>query len=137
VKQSAKDDSAVQPAASRGNSQIVSNTGPQVLPPAGIIYRYFVGKGNNSIMVRSLFKNRFWWVQHDKEDIVGCNFCWTQLSAPLTRIGGNTKHTREDSLTTLIDRTRRRCSDKARRFCDRAHLSFNPAQQRAWLIHIN
>ena len=79
VKQSAKDDSAVQPAASRGNSQIVSNTGPQVLPPAGIIYRYFVGKGNNSIMVRSLFKNRFWWVQHDKEDIVGCNFCWTQL----------------------------------------------------------
>jgi hypothetical protein len=33
-----------------------------VYPPSNIIYKYFIGKGNNSIMVRSLFKNRFWWV---------------------------------------------------------------------------
>jgi hypothetical protein len=59
--------------------QPIVSSGPIVYPPPGIIYRYFVGKGNNSIMVRSLFKNRFWWVQHDKEDITGCNFCWTQL----------------------------------------------------------
>ena len=50
-----------------------------VLPPAGIIYKYFIGKGNNSIMVRSLFKNRFWWIQHDREDMSACNFCWTQI----------------------------------------------------------
>jgi tubulin polyglutamylase TTLL1/tubulin monoglycylase TTLL3/8 len=48
-------------------------------PPGSIIYKYFIGKGNNSIMVRSLFKNRFWWVQHDKEEMEKCNFCWTQI----------------------------------------------------------
>ena len=30
-------------------------------------------------MVRSLFKNRYWWVQHDKEEMEKCNFCWTQI----------------------------------------------------------
>lgn len=31
-------------------------------------------------MVRSLFKNRYWWVQHDKEELGDkCNFCWTQI----------------------------------------------------------
>jgi tubulin polyglutamylase TTLL1/tubulin monoglycylase TTLL3/8 len=48
-----------------------------LLPPPNIIYKYFIGKGNNSIMVRSLFKNRYWWVQHDKEEMEKCNFCWT------------------------------------------------------------
>jgi hypothetical protein len=33
-----------------------------IVPPQNIIYKYFIGKGNNSIMVRSLFKNRYWWV---------------------------------------------------------------------------
>ena len=52
------------------------------LPPPNIVYKYFIGKGNNSIMVRSLFKNRFWWVQHDKEEMEKCNFCWTQIKKP-------------------------------------------------------
>lgn len=30
-------------------------------------------------MVRSLFKNRFWWVQHDKEEMEKCQYCWTQI----------------------------------------------------------
>ena len=30
-------------------------------------------------MVRSLFKNRYWWVQNDKEEMEKCNFCWTQI----------------------------------------------------------
>ena len=30
-------------------------------------------------MVRSLFKNRFWWVKHDKEEFDGVNYCWTQI----------------------------------------------------------
>lgn len=50
-----------------------------VLPPSNIIYKYVIGKGNNSIMVRSLFKNRFWWVQHDKESLEQCQYCWTQI----------------------------------------------------------
>lgn len=48
-----------------------------VFPPSNIIYKYVIGKGNNSIMVRSLFKNRFWWVQHDKEEMEKCQYCWT------------------------------------------------------------
>jgi tubulin polyglutamylase TTLL1 len=43
------------------------------------MYKYFIGKGNNSIMVRGLFKNRFWWMQHDKEEMDKTNFCWTQV----------------------------------------------------------
>jgi hypothetical protein len=42
-------------------------------------YKYHIGKGNNSIMVRSLFKNRYWWIQHDKNEMDKVNFMWTQI----------------------------------------------------------
>jgi len=42
-------------------------------------YKFYVGKGNNSVMVRTLLKARFWWQLHDKEDIEKVNFMWTQL----------------------------------------------------------
>lgn len=48
------------------------------LPHNNVIYKYTIGKGNNSIMVRSLFKNRFWWVQGDESDLKSLNFVWTQ-----------------------------------------------------------
>ena len=38
-----------------------------------------MGKGNNSILIRTLFKTRFWWLLHDKEEIEKVNFMWTQL----------------------------------------------------------
>jgi len=47
-------------------------------PPASITYKYFIGKGNNSIMVRSLMKNRYWWAQHEREEMEKCNYCFTQ-----------------------------------------------------------
>ena len=37
-----------------------------------------VGKGNNSVMVRSLFKSRYWWLLHDKEEMDKVNLMWTQ-----------------------------------------------------------
>ncbi len=40
-------------------------------------YKCFVGKGNNSVMVRSLFKSRFWWLLNDKEEVEKVNFLWT------------------------------------------------------------
>ena len=40
-------------------------------------YKCYVGKGNNSMMVRNLFKNRFWWLFNDKEEADKCNFFWT------------------------------------------------------------
>ena len=31
------------------------------------------------MLVRSLFKNRFWWLFHEKEEPEKVNFFWTQL----------------------------------------------------------
>ena len=42
-------------------------------------YKCYIGKGNNSMMVRTLFKSRYWWLLHDKEEIDKVNFMWTQL----------------------------------------------------------
>lgn len=42
-------------------------------------YKCFVGKGNNSMLIRTLFKSRFWWLLHEKEDFDKVNFIWTQL----------------------------------------------------------
>lgn len=42
-------------------------------------YRCYVGKGNNQMMVRALFKNRFWWLFYEKEEPEKINFFWTQL----------------------------------------------------------
>jgi len=53
-----------------------------VLPHANVIYKYFVGKGNNALMVKSLFKNRYWWVSADIENQNDkCNFWWTQVKS--------------------------------------------------------
>lgn len=41
-------------------------------------YKCFVGKGNNAMLVRSLFKSRYWWTSHDKEEPEKVNFLWTQ-----------------------------------------------------------
>lgn len=30
-------------------------------------------------MVKSLFKNRYWWIQHDKNEMEAVNFMWTQI----------------------------------------------------------
>ena len=48
-------------------------------PHPNVIYKYWIGKGNNSIMVRTLFKNRYWWVQGDISEPGTTNFCWTQV----------------------------------------------------------
>lgn len=42
-------------------------------------YKCYIGKGNNSYLVRGLFKSRYWWLLHDKEEIEKVNFMWTQL----------------------------------------------------------
>lgn len=43
-----------------------------------IKYKAYIGKGNNSLLIKGLLKRRFWWeiVQsNDQEDL---HFCWTQ-----------------------------------------------------------
>lgn len=40
-------------------------------------YKFYLGKGNNYLLVKSLLKRRFWWtVQEDQKK---ANFVWTQL----------------------------------------------------------
>ena len=49
---------------------------PLLAPPAlNRAYRYVIGKGNNSILIRMAFKQRWWWTNGDWEDF---NFAWTQ-----------------------------------------------------------
>lgn len=40
-------------------------------------YKAFVGKGNNSILVKNSLKSRFWWNIVDSESDV--NLYWTQV----------------------------------------------------------
>ena len=51
-------------------------TVPLVPPPAlNRNYKYVIGNGNNSILVRMALKQRWWWTNGDWEDF---NFAWTQ-----------------------------------------------------------
>ena len=59
-------------------AQSNSNAAGAIIPHQNVMYKYFIGKGNNSIMVRSLFKNRYWWVQGESIDDNKINFSWTQ-----------------------------------------------------------
>lgn len=40
-------------------------------------YRFYLGKGNNYLLVKSLLKRRYWWIV--EEDPKKANFVWTQL----------------------------------------------------------
>ena len=42
-------------------------------------YKCFVGKGNNSQLIRQLFRNRFWWSVQEKQKLEKVHFIWTQL----------------------------------------------------------
>lgn len=41
-------------------------------------YKYYIGKGNNSILVRAALKTRFWWSMGDFEEWNDYQFLWTQ-----------------------------------------------------------
>ena len=41
-------------------------------------YKYYIGRGNNSILVRAALKTRFWWSMGDFDDWSDYNFMWTQ-----------------------------------------------------------
>ncbi|CAG9318479.1 unnamed protein product [Blepharisma stoltei] len=47
----------------------------------GHVYKYFIGKGNNSALVDRLMKQRWWWIRVDSP--TNANFIWTQLKQPL------------------------------------------------------
>ena len=41
-------------------------------------YKYYIGRGNNSAIVRTALKSRFWWSMGDYDEWEGYNFIWTQ-----------------------------------------------------------
>ena len=41
-------------------------------------YKFYIGRGNNSGLVRTALKSRFWWSMGDCDDWNGYNFIWTQ-----------------------------------------------------------
>ena len=41
-------------------------------------YKYYIGRGNNSILIRAALKTRFWWSMGDFDDWSDYNFLWTQ-----------------------------------------------------------
>jgi len=40
--------------------------------------RFYVGKGNNYILVKTVIKQRWWWSMNETEDFFNVNFLWTQ-----------------------------------------------------------
>ena len=45
--------------------------------PDDVCYRAYIGGGNNSLMIKSILKRRFWWNISDRQE--GCNLVWSQL----------------------------------------------------------
>ncbi|CAD8150662.1 unnamed protein product [Paramecium octaurelia] len=45
--------------------------------PTVNIYKAYVGKGNNGMLVRQILKSRWWWSIQDEME--ACHFVWTQL----------------------------------------------------------
>jgi tubulin---tyrosine ligase len=41
-------------------------------------YKFYVGKGNNSHLIRNLMNQRWWWQSHSRENMDELNFLWTQ-----------------------------------------------------------
>ena len=56
-----------------------SNNHSQTFPVASFMpYKYYIGRGNNSILVRGALKTRFWWSMGDFDGWEEYNFMWTQ-----------------------------------------------------------
>jgi len=54
-------------------------------------FRYCVLNGNNSALVKGLFRQRWWWCSSEKEDYISSNLLWTQWKKQefIAKIGKN------------------------------------------------
>jgi hypothetical protein len=62
------------------NLHINWSNGLTVQPPneSGLTYKYFLGKGNNSKLVKQLMSSRWWWVRVSEEEMHLAHLVWTQ-----------------------------------------------------------
>jgi hypothetical protein len=60
--------------------KINKSNGSDIAFPKAVFtpYKYYIGRGNNSILVRAALKQRFWWSMGDFEEWDDYNFMWTQ-----------------------------------------------------------
>jgi hypothetical protein len=55
-----------------------SNGVTLVFPTASFSpYKYYIGRGNNSILVRAALKQRYWWSMGDSDSWDDFHFMWT------------------------------------------------------------
>jgi tubulin--tyrosine ligase len=60
------------------NKISLSNGSLITFPKSSFVpYKYYIGRGNNSILVRNALKTRFWWSMGDFEEWHEYNFIWT------------------------------------------------------------
>lgn len=52
-------------------------------PPSGpVVYKYFLGKGNNSGLIKKCLSTRPWWVPVNEDQAKSANFVWAQFKFP-------------------------------------------------------
>lgn len=56
-----------------------SNSLAVELPPPLTQYKYYLGKGNNSSLIKQCLNLRPWWVQVEEDQLFNANFVWTQF----------------------------------------------------------
>lgn len=60
------------------NLQAANSVTPRnAAPQQGTTKKYWVGIGNNSAVVKSVLKQRYWWQKATREEFSDCDFIWT------------------------------------------------------------
>lgn len=62
---------------SRELSQFICASNGLSVEKAQLSYKFYLGKGNNSSLVKQCFNNRWWWTEDQSKK---ANFVWTQLN---------------------------------------------------------
>ncbi|CAD8134459.1 unnamed protein product [Paramecium octaurelia] len=83
-----------------------------VVPSNNLIeLKFKVGKGNNSLLIKETFKQRWWWTLNQEADNKELNFIWTQIKVPqfmnLQEWSKESVLTRQKSLSTTSTELRR------------------------------
>ena len=57
----------------------INLTNQLINPPEDeVLYKFYVCKGNNGLLVKSIFKTRPWWSFRAANEIDSCSLVWTE-----------------------------------------------------------
>ncbi|CAD8054068.1 unnamed protein product [Paramecium primaurelia] len=108
-----------------------------VVPSNNLIeLKFKVGKGNNSLLIKETFKQRWWWTLNQEADNKELNFIWTQIKVPqfmnLQEWSKESILTRQKSLSTTsteLKRTKKLQSPKSQKKPSRFGQFDDPLQK--------